>query len=75
VDAAARRQARASWTGQVVRSWEEAAEADTLFWLQIPIGERARATWELSEELHRIAHPDEAYEPRLSRSVAVVTRR
>jgi hypothetical protein len=39
------------------------------------VSERARVTWELSEELHKIAHPDEPHESRLSRSTAVVTRR
>jgi hypothetical protein len=75
VDDAARREARKSWRSHVFRSWEEAAEYDALFWNAIPVGERARVTWELSEELHKIAHPDEIHEPRLSRSVAVVTRR
>ena len=46
-----------------------------LFWLLIPCNDRARVTWELSEELHRIANPNEPHESRLRRSVAVVTRR
>jgi hypothetical protein len=75
MDAAARRDARKNWRTRVFYTWEEAEEADVLFWNAIPVGERARITWELSEELHRIAHPDEPYEPRLSRSVAVITRR
>jgi hypothetical protein len=75
VDAAARREARRHWQAHVFSTWEDAAEYDALFWNAIPVGERARATWELSQELHEIAHPDEPHEPRLSRSVAVVTRR
>jgi hypothetical protein len=74
-DAAARREARKHWTGRIFRSWEEADESDVLFWEAIPIADRARVTWELSEELHKIAHPNERHESRLSRSVAVVTRR
>jgi hypothetical protein len=75
MDAAARREARRAWTTQVFRSWEEAEEMDVLFWSRIPVSERARVTWELSVELHKLAHPDEPHEPRLSRSVAVITRR
>jgi hypothetical protein len=75
VNAAARREARKNWQTRVFRTWEEAAELDVLFWDAIPVGERARVTWELSEELHRIAHPNEPHEPRLSRSIAVVTHR
>jgi hypothetical protein len=75
MDAAARRAARKNWRGQVFRSWDEAERFDVLFWNAIPVSERARVTWELSRELYRIAHPDEADEPRLSRSVARVTRR
>jgi hypothetical protein len=75
VDAAARREARKQWQTHVFRTWDEADEQDALFWSAIPVDERARVTWELSEELHRIAHPDEPHEPRLSRSAAVITRR
>ncbi len=75
VDAAARRAARQNWRTHVFRTWEEAEEYDVLFWSAVPVADRARVTWELSEELHKIAHPNEPYEPRLSRSVAVVTRR
>ena len=75
MDAAARREARKQWRAHVFRTWEEAEELDILFWTAIPIEERARVTWELSEELHRVAHPDEPHEPRLSRSTARVTRR
>jgi hypothetical protein len=75
MDAAARREARKEWRGHVFRTWEEAERLDILFWTGVPIEERARVTWELSEELHRVAHPDEPHEPRLSRSTACVTRR
>jgi hypothetical protein len=75
MDAAARRAARKQWRGHVFRTWEEAERFDVLFWNAIPIEERARVTWELSRELHKIAHPDQTDEPRLSRSTARVTRR
>jgi hypothetical protein len=75
VDAAARREARKQWKGQIFRTWEEAEAFDAQFWLSIPIDERASITWQLSEELHRLANPNEPHEPRLRRSVAVVTRR
>jgi hypothetical protein len=64
-----------AWRGQVFRTWDEAERFDVLFWDAIPVSDRARVTWELSLELHRIAHPDEPHEPRLSRSVVRVTRR
>jgi hypothetical protein len=72
-DAARRREARKVWRGHVFHTWEDAEEFDARFWDAIPVDERARVTWELSEELHKLAHPDEPYDPRLSRSVAVVT--
>jgi hypothetical protein len=75
VDAAARREARKNWRARIFHTWEEAEEHDARFWNAIPLSERARVTWELSEELHKIAHPDEPHESRLSRSIAVVTRR
>jgi hypothetical protein len=75
MDAAARREARKQWRGHVFRSWAEAERFDTEFWSAIPLHERARVTWELSEELFRLARPDEPYEPRLSRSTARITRR
>ena len=76
MDAADRRKARAAWSGQVFRSWEEAEAFDAAYWLRIPVEDRARVAWELSLEMHRLAHPDEPdHEPRLSRSVARITRR
>ncbi len=74
-EAAARRAARRQWHGNVFRSWEEAEEYDVLFWASIPIADRARVTWELSDELFRLARPDGGHERRLSRSVARVRRR
>lgn len=70
-----RRKAREAWRTHVFRSWDEADRLDALFWSEVPVGERARVTWELSEELYGIAHPTEPHEPRLLRSVARVTRR
>jgi hypothetical protein len=75
VNAAERRAARTVWNTHVFRSWSEAEDYDVLFWDAIPLNERMRAVWDLSLELHRIAHPDQPHAPRLSRSVAVVTRR
>jgi hypothetical protein len=73
--AAARRAARRQWRGNVFRSWDEAEEYDVLFWASIPVADRARVTWELSEELYRLARSDGGHERRLSRSVARVRRR
>ena len=75
MDAATRREARKRWTTNVFRSFDEADEYDLAFWLTIPIGERAEATWKASQEAFRLAFPDRPNEPRLSRSTAVVTRR
>ena|SRR5258708_2106838 len=75
VNAAERRAARASWEGRVFRNgWEEMADFDALFWDRLPVGERAEAVWELSKELHAIAHP-ETHERRLPRSAYRVERR
>ena len=75
VDAAERKAARASWEGRVFRGgWEEMAEYDALFWDRLPVDERAEAVWELSKELHAIAHP-ETHEPRLPRSAYRLERR
>jgi hypothetical protein len=53
----ARREARKHWRGHVFRSWEEAEKLDVLFWMRIPVSERARVTWELSEELQSYRAP------------------
>jgi hypothetical protein len=75
VDAAERKAARASWEGRVFRDgWEEMADYDALFWDQVPMDQRAEAVWELSKELHTIAHP-ETHEPRLPRSAYRLERR
>ena len=63
------------WNAHVFRSWSEAEDYDALFWDKIPVDERMRAVWNLSLELDLVAHPEHSHEPRLSRSVAVLTRR
>ena len=75
VNAAERKAARASWEGRVFRGgWEEMADYDALFWERLPVDERAEAVWQLSKELHPIAHP-ETHEPRLPRSAYRLERR
>ncbi len=75
VNAAERKAARARWEGRVFRrGWEEMADYDALFWDRLPVDERAEAVWELSKELHAIAHP-ETHERRLPRSAYRVERR
>lgn len=74
MDAAERRAERSRWNAHVFRSWSDAEDYDVRFWDAIPVDERMRAVWDLSLELHRIAHPDQPHEPRLSRLIAVVTR-
>jgi hypothetical protein len=75
VDAAERKAARASWEGRVFRGgWEEMADYDALFWDRLPVDVRAEAVWELSKELHAIAHP-ETHERRLPRSAYRLERR
>jgi hypothetical protein len=72
---AARKAARASWESRVFRDgWEEMAAYDALFWDRIPVDARAEAVWELSRELHAVAHP-ETHESRLPRSAFGVVRR
>jgi hypothetical protein len=73
--AAARKMARSKWRTKVFRSWEEAEDYDVEFWLSIPPHERARRVWEISLEMTKIAYPGTPDEPRLSRSVVVITRR
>lgn len=59
LDAAARRAARAEWEVTVSRPSEgsnEAVSADEdLYWTRVPIDERARLTWDLSQELYALA--------------------
>jgi hypothetical protein len=75
VIAAERKVARGSWEARVFRNgWQEMADYDALFWERIPVEARAEAVWELSQELHKIAHP-EAHERRLPRSAFCLTRR
>ena len=74
--AESRRLARAGWSGRVFRgnTQSEMAEADTEFWLRIPLDQRARAVWELSEELFALAEPENR-ERRLPRSAFGIVRR
>lgn len=73
--AAERKAARASWEGRVFGGgWEEMADYDALFWDRLPLDERAEAVWELSKELHAIAHP-ETHGRRLPRSAYRLERR
>lgn len=76
-DAELRKAARAHAEVRVFRPGDEEAEADAdaLYWDRIPVDERAAFVWSLSLELHALAHPDQPYEPRLSRSVARITGR
>jgi hypothetical protein len=72
-----RRAARANWEVRVFTgptAFADQAEADEEFWLRIPVDERARAVWELSQELFALAEP-ESLERRFSRSDFRVTRR
>ena len=75
VDAAERKAARANWEGRVFRGgWEEMEDYDVLFWDRLPVDERAEAVWNLSKELHAVAHP-ETHERRLPRSAYRLERR
>jgi hypothetical protein len=75
-DVEARRRARANAEVRIVRDGDFAAEAvaDALYWERIPIDERAEFVWQLSVELHRLAHPEAPDEPGLSRPVARIVR-
>ena len=80
---AAQRCLQSSEAWQTFRPWIDAHNPRFAFAVarnltlasQITDNERMRAVWELSLELHRLAHPDQPHEPRLSRSAAVITRR
>lgn len=76
-DAELRKAARAQAEVRVFRAGEREAEADAdaLYWDRIPIDQRAGFVWTLSLEMHALAHPDQPYDPRLSRSTARITRR
>jgi len=76
-DAELRKAARAQIEVRVFRAGEgeAAADADALYWDRIPVDERAQFVWQLSLEMHALAHPDRPYDPRLSRSFARITRR
>ncbi len=70
-DAELRKASRADAEVRVFRPGEEEAQADAdaLYWDRIPVDERAQFVWKLSLELHALAHPNQPYEPGLSRSV------
>jgi hypothetical protein len=72
-----RKSARANAEVRVFRPGEEEAQADAdaLNWDRISIDERAQFVWKLSLELHALAHPNQPYEPGLSRSVVRVIGR
>ena len=76
-DAELRKAARAHAEVRVFRVGEEEAEADAdaLYWDRIPVNQRAQFVWELSLEMHALAHPEQPYDARLSRSVARITGR
>jgi len=72
-----RRAARANWEVNVFRgaaAFADADAADEEFWLRIPVDDRARVVWELSQELFALAEP-ESLERRLPRSAFRLTRR
>lgn len=76
-DAELRKAARAHAKVRLFRAGESEAEAnaDALYWDRIPVDQRAQFVWELSLELHELSHPDQPYDPRLSRSVTRITGR
>jgi hypothetical protein len=49
---AARRQ---HWTGAITHGRPDEADDDALFWVGVPIDERAQLTWDLSAELYALA--------------------
>jgi hypothetical protein len=76
-DAELRKAARANAEVRVFRAGDKEAEADAdaLYWDRIPVDRRAQFVWELSLEMHALAHPDQPYDPRLSRSTTRLTGR
>ena len=90
-DAAARRAARGHWEVVVTRDAEHGDLDDDLYWLRVPIDERARLTWDLSRELYSLAALNQGVldeeagafvnvdggdlERRLPRAALVLTRR
>ena len=90
----ARRAARASWEISISRGAPESADGeqeDELYWLRVPMDERAKLTWDLSRELYAIAARNQGVfdeekgafdrlevtdlERRLPRAALVITRR
>lgn len=89
---AARRAARAGWESSVRRAPASGDDAaDDLYWLRVPVDERAQLTWDLSREQYSIAALNRGVfgeetggfvdvgehdlERRLPRAAFVVTRR
>jgi hypothetical protein len=64
-DAELRKAARASAEVRVFRAGEQEAEADAdaLYWDRIPVDQRAQFVWQLSIEMHALAHPDHPMTP------------
>jgi hypothetical protein len=64
-DAELRKAARANAEVRVFHAGEKEAEADAdaLYWDRIPVDRRAQFVWELSLEMHSLAHPDQPYDP------------
>jgi hypothetical protein len=75
-DIEARRLARASWETRIFRDDPEGeADADAEFWARMPPEERVLAAWALSQEMHALAHPEDApAEPGFSRSTVRIVR-
>jgi hypothetical protein len=76
-EAEARRLARANATVRVFRRGESQAaeDEDARYWARIPVDSRAAFVWQLSLELHALAHPEDTYEPGLHRSITRIDRR
>ena len=74
-DAEARRAKRATtWEARRFDSKKAASDADRLYWLAVPEGERALLVWQLSQEAYGIAESDTAGR-RLDRSAVRIVRR
>jgi hypothetical protein len=54
--------ARAQCEVRIFRAGQEEAEAEAgaLFWDRIPVAQRAEFVWNLSVEIHGLAHPESA---------------
>ncbi len=63
---------RSTWQTSISRLDDKSGADD--FWLQMTPNERVAFAWTLSEEMWALAHPEQANEPGLSRSIARVVR-